>query len=82
MAVSFTKQKKKKQKFLLLIAVVIFMITIAVLWFGYFRDKRKVVIFDQAMPAPLISRNINIDLEIFENPLLKRQNKWRRRAVW
>ena len=62
-------QQRKRQKYLLPIALVVIVITFIILWFGYFKKEEPV-------SAPEVSgsalREIKINFDILENPLLKK----------
>jgi len=71
MAVNFVQQKKK-QKYMLYIAGIAFLATIAVLYFGYFRDTSLPIISspEPFVPTAEIQTRLTIDLSVFNNPLL------------
>jgi len=71
MAVNFVQQKKK-QKYMLYIAGIAFLATIAVLYFGYFRETSLSVVSSSTpiTPTAEIQTKLTIDLSVFDNPLL------------
>lgn len=70
MAVNFVQQKKK-QKYLLYIVGIVIIITIIVLWFGYFREPETVLPAEGPDTGAAV-RKITINLEVLKNPLLER----------
>jgi len=71
MALNF-RQHKKKQNYLLWVSLVIIIITIAVLWFGVFRDGDE-AIETTFGPASLIKK-IDVEFGVLENPFLDKLN--------
>ena len=70
MAVQYIREKKK-QKYFLIIFGLIFMVTIVVLWFGFFKDKFS---FQTQAPAssPIVMRSkIEIDFGFLESQVFK-----------
>jgi len=66
MAVIFTKQKRK-QKYLIIITAIVLGVSGVVLWLGYFGEKKPI-----SPPVAVTKlREMKIDLEILESPLLK-----------
>lgn len=65
MAVKFIKQRKK-QKYLILIFVAVLLITIFVLWFGFFRKEDEFI-----STVVIVQKEIKIDFDILNDPLLK-----------
>ena len=65
MAVKFIKQRKK-QKYLILIFIAVLLITSFVLWFGFFKKEEI-----STLTAAIAPREIKIDFEVLNNPLLK-----------
>jgi len=65
MAVKFIKQRKK-QKYLILIFIAVLLITSFVLWFGFFKKEET-----STLTAAIAPREIKIDFEVLNNPLLK-----------
>jgi hypothetical protein len=73
MAVNFVQQKKK-QKYLLYVAVGIFIITIVILYFGFFKGKSipSFTLPEPAnMPTSEIAGKLTIDFSVLDNPLLQ-----------
>jgi len=75
MAVNFVKQKKK-QKYMFYIAGAAFLITLVVLYFGYFRDTSLPIVsgptpFDEPVVSEIQTR-LTIDLSVFDNPFLNK----------
>lgn len=68
MAVTFIKQKKK-QKYLLFISIVFFMISLVVLWWGFFREEKP---FIAPSVEPAFIRDINIDFNMLDR--IKEEN--------
>jgi hypothetical protein len=66
MAVNF-KEKKKKQQYMLFIALGVVAVTLAILWFGYFR---KPIVAPTPEEIIIDKKNIVIDYSILENPIL------------
>ena len=66
MAVTFIEQRKK-QKYLIIGFLAIIVVTLIVLWLGYFRKEKP--------PSPISVRTyykeIKIDFTVLESPLLK-----------
>lgn len=67
MAVSFIQQKKRQKKMLLIVGLIA-VITLLVLWFGYFREPKEPVP-EVSVVAPV--REIKINFEVLKNPFLK-----------
>ena len=67
MANEFKKQKQK-QKYLLGVVGLIMLTVVAVLYFGFFREKSDTV---EIAPVSLI-KEINIDFNVLENPFLEK----------
>jgi len=67
MAIQFI-QKKKKQKYLILIFGAVLLITVVVLWYGFFRgEKIKPVV----LVVAVASKEIKINFEFLESSVLK-----------
>ncbi len=66
MAIKFVKERER-QKYLIGGFIVVLIITASVLWFGYF-EKEETVALSPIAAAPI--REIKINFEILENPLL------------
>lgn len=68
MAVDFIQQRKR-QKYLFPIALIIIIVVFIILWFGYFKKEEPV-----SAPEVLgsVLREIKINFDILENPLLKK----------
>lgn len=66
MAIIFT-EKVKKQKYLILIFAVVILIIVFVLWKGYFTKEEPPEV--GILPLPI--KKIEINFEIFKNPLLE-----------
>jgi len=65
MAIVFIEQIKK-QKYLILVFIIVISITVIVLWKGFFSKAKP----PQAEVLPLPVKKIEINFEIFKNPLL------------
>jgi len=66
MAITFIK-KRKKQKYLVLIVLGVVVVSLIILWRGYFKKEAP-------LPTPAVSgphREIKVDFGILENPFLK-----------
>ncbi len=68
MAVTFT-QEKKKQKNLIYVFGAVILITLTVLWLGFFRQPAGKT--EQVSPFSGNLKNTEIDFNVLENPLLK-----------
>jgi hypothetical protein len=68
MAIVF-QQQKNEQKKLILIFFLVLIITATVLWFGYFKQEK----LDDTdfISINISSQNVNINFEIFKNPLFE-----------
>jgi len=62
-------QQKKKQKYLLIVVILVVIITLLVLWFG--REEKTHSSVVETRPVSFV-KEIEIDLEILENPLVKK----------
>jgi len=71
MAISFVQQKKR-QKQLLILGGAVFVVTILILWFGYFRQPEEV--FNPPATTTGFIKDININFEFLKNPFLKDLN--------
>lgn len=67
MAVDFV-QKNRKQKYLLFIVVGLAVVTFIILWFGYFNKAEELPGQESVY---IIKKNIRIEYETLESPLLK-----------
>ncbi len=61
-------QEKKKQKYLIISFGIILLVSLVVLWFGYFKKAKPV---SRQVSINHYYREIKIDFDIFENALLK-----------
>ncbi len=68
MAVDFIQQRKR-QKYLLPIVLVVIVIAFIVLWFVYFRKEKPAYVPEVSGP---VLKEIKINFDILENPLLKK----------
>ncbi len=66
MAIVFEKQKKTQKNFILIL-IVVFLITIFVVWQGFFKKETK-IFFETLTPT---KKEIKINFEILKNPLLE-----------
>lgn len=70
MAIVFVKQNKK-QKTLIFILIASLIITVAVLWFGFFREEKSASELYIEENTEAAQEEIKIDFSVLENPLLK-----------
>lgn len=66
MAVKFIKERKK-QKYLIIGFGIMLVVISIVLWSGYFKKEKPIVLPVSAIPP----REIKINFEVLENPFLK-----------
>jgi len=66
MAIIFI-EKGKKQKYLILVFVIVILITVFVLWKGFFTKEKPLEVGIISIPT----KKIKINFEIFKNPLLE-----------
>jgi hypothetical protein len=67
MAVNFI-EKKKKQQYMLYVVLGILAVTFVILWFGYFNKPVQAPTEEEIV---INKKNIVVDYNILENPLLK-----------
>jgi len=67
MPVNFV-QEKKKQKYLIIVFGIIVLVTVIVLWFGYFRKEKSIFVFAPVSPY---YTEIKIDFAALGNAFLK-----------
>ncbi len=63
-------QQRKRQKYLVPITIAVIVITVLILWFGYFKEE-KAVFLPVEDQTGTVFREIKIDFSVLENPFLK-----------
>ena len=71
MPISFIQQKKKQKQLFLIVGAII-VITVFVLWFGYFKQPEEV--FTPPATATSFIKDIKVNYEVLKNPFLKEFN--------
>ena len=64
-------EKAKRQKNLIFVFVGVVLITFLTLYFGYFKKEKVRPIETSPVILPVERKKIEIDFEIFKNPILK-----------
>ncbi len=67
MAITFVQQKKRQQILVFIVAGTA-ILTLFVLWFGFFSSAPKEASSSFSLPSP---REISIDFGVFENPVFQ-----------
>lgn len=64
-------EEKKKKRRLVYLLIIVFVATVFVLWYGFFRNRGGITQETELLLPQFVEKQIEINLKTLENPLLK-----------